>query len=957
MAISIGDMKKNLFSILVSFVCLIGAVKAGEITPELQSQISTANKDQLIRVWIKLPRTETPEQLKLSVNAASATREGRYAEAYNRLKAAHLNSQKGLKSALNQWLLSGKCTNVKYSWLANVVEAEIAAGELESLASRSDIEIISTVPILTSIKPSLPPGAQESESALAGVEPNLTYIKAPQAWAAGFTGAGRVICSFDTGVEGDHPALMNSWKGLDGDSAAAWFDPSQGSSFPNPVLDEHGTHVMGIMVGHNDATGDTVGVALDAKWISVAVVDITGASYIDAFEWAANPDSDPNSVDDVPDVINHSWGIKGIGCQNVFYDLIDNLEALGIVNIFAAGNDGLGGASTIRNPANGADDSLDCFAVGSVNTGNPPAVSASSSRGPSDCNGAIKPNVCAPGLSIRTTNLSGGYSFSSGTSMATPHVSGLAALLRQKNPNATVDQIKTAILNSTQFRPTPINNNIGWGVIDCMAALNALSGTNSVPNVRLHSFDHSTILPGTSVGGKLVLQNLGASVTPLTATIVGSNPAIAVVDGSASFGAIASNDTLRSTDSIRVNIVDTVSAGTILSMNLRITNGSTYTDTVKLYFLVEPPNERSFVTHDLGLIDFSVSNFGTYGLGAGSFFPTGGAGFVFNPGSNSMFECGLMIGTDSAHISDGIRNAVGEPDGDFRVTPGGNIAINMSGAGTSQKTKSRFNDSRAENPLGINVRQLTYAFAEPNLDDFIIMRYIITNSNPFFVSDIYVGLYVDWDIDAFTYFLNAGGYDFTGQLAWMAYYDGSAFSLYRGAAVLDGTPAGAFTSPANMVYYQGGDGFTEREKDSSLGAGFSSAATYANVQLDLFQVISAGPLDLNAGQSGIVTFALLAGNNLSDLRNAAGAATTVNDTLLNSCCLELRGNVNNDGVNANILDLNYMVNDIFRGGPSSPCPQEADLNADGGISTILDLNYLVNFIFRGGNDPFPCPGY
>jgi hypothetical protein len=55
--------------------------------------------------------------------------------------------------------------------------------------------------------------------------------------------------------------------------------------------------------------------------------------------------------------------------------------------------------------------------------------------------------------------------------------------------------------------------------------------------------------------------------------------------------------------------------------------------------------------------------------------------------------------------------------------------------------------------------------------------------------------------------------------------------------------------------------------------------------------------------------------------------------------------------------LNYLVNRIFRSGPPSPCPQEADLNADGGIATMLDLNYLVSSIFRGAKILVPCPGY
>lgn len=73
------------------------------------------------------------------------------------------------------------------------------------------------------------------------------------------------------------------------------------------------------------------------------------------------------------------------------------------------------------------------------------------------------------------------------------------------------------------------------------------------------------------------------------------------------------------------------------------------------------------------------------------------------------------------------------------------------------------------------------------------------------------------------------------------------------------------------------------------------------------------------------------------------------------CCIGLRGDFDGDGNNATTLDLNYLVDDMFRGGPASPCPEEADINNDGRISTILDLTFLVDVIYRGGAAPDSCP--
>ena len=72
------------------------------------------------------------------------------------------------------------------------------------------------------------------------------------------------------------------------------------------------------------------------------------------------------------------------------------------------------------------------------------------------------------------------------------------------------------------------------------------------------------------------------------------------------------------------------------------------------------------------------------------------------------------------------------------------------------------------------------------------------------------------------------------------------------------------------------------------------------------------------------------------------------------CCVGNRGDVNGDGNDANILDLTYIVNRIFRGGPPSGCPNEANANGTGGIGDVIDLTFIVDRIFRGGVAPGPC---
>ena len=947
------SLKRVIFVICLTMMISAATAWPGQLSPKLEQQIATKGDVELVPVWIALPRAEVTTNLKNDVKNLASTYKERYRIAMNRLKQEHTSRQSNLLSNLQQLVSEGHAANVKPHWIANIVETEVAVGELADLAARSDVVMIYSVPDVSLIQPEK---ADKTPPIAAGVETNLSFINADVAWAAGFTGAGRVICSFDTGVDGNHPALFNNWKGHDGDSAAAWFDPRDKESFPHTLTgpsSSHGTHVMGILVGHDDVSGDTIGVAPDAKWISAAVIDVNGASIIDAFEWAANPDGDPNSIDDLPDVVNHSWGVDDIDCQSVFFDMIDNLEALGIVNIFAAGNEG-GAAATIRNPANRALDSLDCFAVGNVKSTLPLTVSTNSSRGPSDCdNVSIKPNVVAPGYAIRSSIPNNSYTWLSGTSMSAPHVSGLVALLRQKNPNATVDEIKNAILTTAADHGHSLpDNDYGWGLIDCMAALTALSATNSDPNVRVYAFDHDPISPGDTVQGTVALQNIGAFVSNVSAAIWGSHPSLTEINGSAYFGNMNEGDTIRSTDTIRVVVSDTVTPGSILSIDFQI-GGDGYFTTAKLYFLVEPKLERMIATHDINRITFSVTNFGTYGLGTNSFFPAGGMGFQFDGGVNDLWESGLIIGTAPSNISDGVRNAGGEPDGDFQVLPGGNIQLLAPGNDASQETFSIFDDSRAEAPLGIKVVQQSFAFDEAPYNDFIIMRYIISNENPYPLNGIRLGMYFDWDVSSFSQ--NAGGWDSYDSILWTAYNFESSIFNYRGVKVIDGQASSGFTANGNFVTYNAPyDGFTETEKYNALSDGFSTATTYATSLTDLLQLIAVGPMLLTPGAVDTIAFAVVAGFNLDSLVMAADNATLCYDSLVSDCCTGQRGDIDGDG-EMSVADLTYLVAALWQGGSPPSCWEEANVDgtADQRVN-IADVTYFVTALWHGGSEPVRC---
>jgi subtilisin family serine protease len=867
-------------------LCSYTATQAGNLSSDLQRDLKSSAPDDKLHVFIKVRDRDNGRGLRTALSEAAPTRAARYQKAADYLENAHRSAQEALLGRLKALKLKGKSSDIHPYWIVNVIEAKVAASELEALCVHEDVEYIQSVPEVYLIEPE--DGTPESPTrSPALIEDNLTYIKADQAWAAGYTGEGRVICSFDTGIRGTHHALENSWKGRDGDSAAAWFDPVYEQKAPHtqPFSVNHGTHVMGIMVGHDDVTGDTVGVAPGAEWISAAVVDVGATVLLRAFEWAADPDGNPNTVDDVPDVINHSWGFEqaiwAVGCEDIFFDAIDNVEALGIVNIFAAGNTGPN-PSSVANPANRDLDSLDCFAVGNINHATD-TVYLSSSRGPSLCNSRTKPNVLAPGVSIRSatggTDVS--YGFLTGTSMAAPHVSGLVALLRQKNPNATPDEIKQAILTATDTRTNfgvlP-NNSYGWGLVDCMAALNALPGVGTSTNVRVYDFDHPDIVPGVLNSGAVIVQCLGAPVANVYGKITSTDPQVAITQDSVFFGSMATGDTLRSDNEIAFTVSADVLPGDILTVDFLIAGDDGLSISTQLYFVVGPRLVKSVVTHNTGQIRFSLSNFGVFGFSPSSFFAVGpGVGFIFDNGpTDELFEAGLMIGTGFSRVSSGVHSYVGEADDDFAVLPGGNLQFVSPGRAAYQQTFCKFTDSRADNPLGLEITQESFADTGRN-SDFVILRYILKNTNSVNVNNVHVGLYFDWEVGGFDE-PNVGGWEAAEEICWLAEYNGGLPRQYRGIKLLKGSLATAYVDAGPQLTWipaWGGNGFTMDEKYGALSRGINPKPVWRTTPGELFHVVAAGPRNYSPGTVDTVTFALLANASLDGLKDVARRADSL----------------------------------------------------------------------------------
>ncbi|GAA1865508.1 S8 family serine peptidase [Myceligenerans crystallogenes] len=263
-------------------------------------------------------------------------------------------------------------------------------------------------------------------------------IGAPQAWEAGYTGAGVKVAVLDTGIDATHPDLDELVVAKKDFSGTGSVKDGHG----------HGTHVASIVAGSGEASGgENSGMAPGADLMVGKVLTDDGygdtSSIIDGMEWAA-----VNGAD----VVNMSLGSsRYTDGSDAMSRAVDRLTAEhDTLFVIAAGNDG--GDETIGTP--GAASSA--LTVGAV--GDDDKLTDFSSRGPR-VDGAIKPDVVAPGDGIVAARAAGTtmgevvgtrYVAASGTSMAAPHVAGAAAVLLEARPKLSAARLKAALMGSAE---------------------------------------------------------------------------------------------------------------------------------------------------------------------------------------------------------------------------------------------------------------------------------------------------------------------------------------------------------------------------------------------------------------------------------------------------------------------------------------------------------------------------
>lgn len=726
-----------------------------------------------------------------------------------------------------------------------------------------------------------------------------------RAWNVSQGSSDVVIAIVDSGVYYDHPDLIDKlWRNPEPGRANEYFafeiaNDTIGWNFwesgnifsgqspvqnANPIgnYSVHGTHVAGTAAASTDNGLGVAGTGFNSLFMPVKAGGTRDHPNSIAYGFQGILYAAINEAQ----VINCSFG--GYGRSEFGQDVINFATAMGSLVVAAAGNDS--SPSTFY-PA-GYDNVLSVGSVGGQGNRYTGAVSFFSNYG-------RHLDVFATGFDITSTwfdvqnyrntgEWETSYNRSTGTSMAAPVVSGLAALIIDMYPDWSPERV-AAQIRSTAGSLNEVNpqnrfrNNLGKGLIDAHAAL-----TQPMPGVRFHSvvFDGGNgqkINRGERGLVRIEGDNIGEPTSNLTGTLETRFSGIEIIQPSQNLGVIETGASFVL--EFEIEILDDFSLDQVPDFLVRVEESvSDYFD-----FAVFEYETLLFETVAVNDLQISISSDGTIGF-MDAFAQDGGVGFIPGSHENILFEGGLLVAADlqqsPAEIPTPIIiNQIREQNEVQRhFKPIDNVRMNRPGELSESDGLARFSSERHHTFKDLLVTKQTYAFNQPGIEKAFFVRYEITNNSMATLNDLHVGLFNDWDLR--DYDRNHTGWSAPDSLLYVYDNPGDIYVTVTqmGAAAsnfaIDNDSPWSLRDADNRadslrfgIYYDPNrrhlDGFTRQEKRLALTAG-NERTTISNT--DISVVNSSGPFTMGPNATITVGFIYAWGESLPELRSQVAGA-------------------------------------------------------------------------------------
>tara|TARA_Y100000589_G_scaffold245297_1_gene233003 strand:- start:11467 stop:12789 length:1323 start_codon:yes stop_codon:yes gene_type:complete len=383
------------------------------------------------------------------------------------LEERRLSKSRILRVLSNLGLSEAELRRATILWSVNGVHIYLNSDQIVQLAKTKELQaIIYDFEISLDIPKSFEPDIRDQKITWGIKKINLIKV-----WnELKLTGKNVKVGVLDTGYS-DHPALRNRVVADRSFTFGQKFGPTDGHG--------HGTHCAGT-IGGTTVDGKVIGVAQGVDFVIGRIFNNKGKGSLSlmlkGMQWIADPDENP-ATKDYPAVVSNSWGTawKNQNKIEALLRAVQTWKNVGIIPVFAAGNSGPR-PQTILIP--GVFD--ESITIGSTDRSD--RIARFSSQGPGVYlgNKTDKPDLTAPGVSVYSADLNGKYTYRSGTSMATPHITGIIAIMLEANPNLDTEQVRKILKESSiDLGDSGYDYAFGSGRIDAYnAAIKALQSLN-----------------------------------------------------------------------------------------------------------------------------------------------------------------------------------------------------------------------------------------------------------------------------------------------------------------------------------------------------------------------------------------------------------------------------------------------------------------------------------------------